>query len=242
MEIRKNTQLKDVSNLLRKKIKRPIIVPDLESENDNAPRDAELEFDNINLNYDRYCYLCHKEIIPSLEERAFFKCKTCPKYYHKDCYKEYSLKKTEKELLKNVIILNKVNLPPPNNNNNQPDDRTEVQKPENLPAKQKNNSNYSKKELFGKECIICILQNSNFCYICKKKVNYEKELIIKCELCGNLMHYKCLDVPLYFIFYRELYKNIFSNNHINSQKYKDFLLKIKEYNNNEISKEFSSKW
>ena len=237
MEIRKNTQLKDVSNLLRKKIKRPIIVPDLESENDNAPRDAELEFDNINLNYDRYCYLCHKEIIPSLEERAFFKCKTCPKYYHKDCYKEYSLKKTEKELLKNVIILNKVNLPPPNNNNNQPDDRTEVQKPENLPAKQKNNSNYSKKELFGKECIICILQNSNFCYICKKKVNYEKELIIKCELCGNLMHYKCLDVPLYFIFYRELYKNIFSNNHINSQKYKDFLLKIKEYNNNEISKE-----
>ena len=239
MEIRKNTQLKDASNLLRKKIKRPIIVPDIESENDNVPRDAELEFDNINLNYDKYCYLCHKEIIPSLEERAFFKCKTCPKYFHKDCYKEYSLKKTEKELLKNVIIINKVNIPPPsqNNNINPSADGIETQKDENVPAKQKNNSNYSKKELFGKECILCILLNSNFCYICKKKLNYEKELILKCELCGNLMHYKCLDVPLYFIFYRELYKNIFSNNHINSQKYKEFLLKLKEYNNNEITKE-----
>ena len=51
------------------------------------------------------------------------------------------------------------------------------------------------------------------------------------------MHYICLDVPLYFIFYRELYKNYFSNNNIDSQKYKEFLLKLKEFNNNEITKD-----
>ena len=110
MEIRKNNQLKDLPNILRKKTKRPIILPDLESENDSLPRDAEQEFENLNLNFDKYCYLCHKEIIPSLEEHSFFKCKTCSKYYHKDCYKEYSLKKIEKELLKDVIIANKINL------------------------------------------------------------------------------------------------------------------------------------
>ena len=97
MEIRKNNQLKDIPNLLRKKVKRTIFVQDIESENDSQPRDTEQEFDNINLNYDKYCYLCHKEIIPSLEEHSFFKCKTCSKYYHKDCYKEYSLKKGGKK-------------------------------------------------------------------------------------------------------------------------------------------------
>ena len=55
------------------------------------------------------------------------------------------------------------------------------------------------------------------------------------------MHYKCLDVPLYFIFYRELYKNIFFNNNIKSQKYKEFLLKIKELNNKQITKELLPK-
>ena len=238
MEIRKNNQLKDVSNLLRKKTKRPIIVQDIESENDSLPRDTELEFDNLNLNFDKYCYLCHKEIIPSLEEHSFFKCKTCSKYYHKDCYKEYSLKKLEKELLKDVAIANKIILPSPQKTvPGFPAEGSEGGKTETSSTKIQNNVNYSKKELYGKECIICILQNSNFCYICKKKINYEKDLIIKCELCGNLMHYKCLDVPLYFIFYRELYKNIFSNNNIDSQKYKEFLLKLKEYNNNDITKE-----
>ena len=239
MEIRKNNQLKDVSNLLRKKTKRTIVVQDIESENDSLPRDTEQEFDNINLNFDKYCYLCHKEIIPSLEEHSFYKCKTCSKYYHKDCYKEYSLKKTEKELLKNIVIINRIDLPsiPKNGQNSSNATGVEGQPAENLQTGKKNGTNYTKKELYGKECIMCILQNSNFCYVCKKKLNYEKDLIIKCELCGNLMHYKCLDVPLYFIFYRELYKNIFSNNHISSQKYKEFLLKLKEYNNNDITKE-----
>ena len=236
MEIRKINQLKDVSNLLRKKTKRTIIVQDIESENDSLPRDSELEFENLNLNFDKYCYLCHKEIIPSLEDHSFFKCKTCYKLYHKDCYKDYSLKKIEKELLKDVTIANRIHIPsslkstPPNCPAEGPSDSS-------VTKNQKTTINYTKKELYGKECIICIMQNSNFCYICKKKINYEKELIIKCELCGNLMHYKCLDVPLYFIFYRELYKNIFSNNNIDSQKYKEFLLKLKEYNNNEITKE-----
>ena len=237
MDIRKNNQFKDVSNLLKKKTKRTILVQDIESENDSLPRDTELEFDNLNLNFDKYCYLCHKEIIPSLEEHSFFKCKTCSKYYHKDCYKEYSLKKIEKELLKDIAIVNKIKFPSIQKNiPNFPADDDENKKSENL-SQNKNNIISSKKDLYGKECIICIMQNSNFCYICKKKINYEKELIIKCELCGNLMHYKCLDVPLYFIFYRELYKNIFSNNNIDSQKYKEFLLKLKEYNNNEITKD-----
>ena len=236
MEIRKNNQLKDIPNLLRKKVKRTIFVQDIESENDSQPRDTEQEFDNINLNYDKYCYLCHKEIIPSLEEHSFFKCKTCSKYYHKDCYKEYSLKKTEKELLKNIIIANKIDIPSPQKNiPNPPTEGAEGGQTENIPPK--NKLNYTKKELYGKECLMCILQNSNFCYICKKKINYEKELIIKCELCGNLMHYKCLDVPLFFIFYRELYKNMFSNNKIDGQKYKEFLLKLKEYKNTEITKD-----
>jgi len=55
------------------------------------------------------------------------------------------------------------------------------------------------------------------------------------------MHYKCLDIPLYFIFYRELYKNIFINNNIPIEKYKEFLLKIKEINNKEINKDLLPK-
>jgi len=238
MEIRKNNPLKDLPNLLKKKTKRPIILPDIESENDSMPKDAESEFDNINLNFDKYCYICHKEVIKALEEHTFFRCKTCCKYYHRDCYKEFSLKKIEKDLLKDVTIANKIHFPSPKAVVSAPPaEGTESNPPENSAQKAQNNISYQKREFFGKECIICIMQNSNFCYICKKKIDYEKELIIRCELCGNLMHYKCLDVPLYFIFYRELYKNYFSNNNIDSQKYKEFLLKLKEFNNNEITKD-----
>ena len=72
MEIRKNIPIKDVTNLMRKKTKRPIIVQEVDSDNDIQPRDAELEFENINLNFEKYCYLCHKEINFFSENHPFF--------------------------------------------------------------------------------------------------------------------------------------------------------------------------
>ena len=84
------------SNLLKRKTRRPMIIQDVDSDNDNLPREAELEFENLNLNFDKYCFLCHKEITFSSEDHAFFRCKTCSKYFHRDCYKEYNLKQTEK--------------------------------------------------------------------------------------------------------------------------------------------------
>ena len=210
MEIRKNIQIKENSqNLLRKKIKRPIIVQDIDSDNDIISKESELDFDNINLNFQKYCYLCHKEIIIYPNDHSYFKCITCFKFFHRECYKEYKLKQIEKDICKNIIMINKV-------------------------KKEINN-------IYEKECILCIMQNNNFCVICKKKIKNDNELIIMCELCGNLMHYKCLDVPIYFLFYREFYKNIFINLGINQQKYKEFLIKIKEINNNEINNELLPK-
>ena len=165
MENHKNSYIKETPNLIRRKTKRPIIVQDIDSENENSQREEELEFENLNLNFERYCYLCHKEINIIPESHTFFQCKTCNKYYHRDCYKEYKLKQTEKELCKNIKIINK--------------------------SKENNNNG----KIFGKECILCIMENNYFCTICKKRMDKEKELIIQCELCGNLMHYKCLDVP-----------------------------------------------
>ena len=214
MEFMKNIPTKEIPILTRRKTKRPIIVQDIDSDNENLQRDDELDFENINLNYERYCYLCHKEINIIPESHLFFKCMTCNKYFHKECYKEYKLKQAEKDLCQNIIKISKIN-----NNNN---------------------GNKKKNLITGKECILCVMQNNNYCTICKKKLNKENELIIECELCGNLMHFKCLDVPLYFIFYRELYKNIFNNNGIKQQKYKEFLLKIKEINNKEINEGFLS--
>ena len=211
MENNKNSHIKEMPNLIRRKTKRPIIVQDIDSENENSQREEELEFENLNLNFERYCYLCHKEVNIIPESHSFFQCKTCNKYYHRDCYKEYKLKQTEKELCKNIKIINK--------------------------CKENNNNG----KILGKECILCIMENNYFCTICKKRIDKEKELIIQCELCGNLMHYKCLDVPLYFIFYREFYKNIFFNYNIKTHKYKEFLLKIKELNNKEVTKELISK-
>ena len=224
LDIHRNNPLKDVSNLLKRKTRRPMIIQDVDSDNDIPPREAELEFENLNLNFDKYCFLCHKEITFTPEEHPFFRCITCSKYYHRDCYKEYNLKQTEKDLCKSVIRINKAENPTENNLN-------------------KNENALNKNKIFGKECILCIMQNSNFCTICKNKITEENnnDLIIQCELCGNLMHYKCLDVPLYFIFYRELYKNIFINLGISPQIYKEFLLKIKDIKNNYIGKELLMK-
>ena len=215
----KNSQLKDVTNLLKKKTKRPIIVQEIDSENDIEPKQPEFELENINLNFEKYCYLCHKEINIFYENHSFFQCMTCSKYFHKECYKEYKLKQTEKDICKNVIRINKIN----------------------YEINSQNSNNSSNNKFFGKECILCIMQNNSYCIICKKKIETDNELVIQCELCGNLMHYKCLDIPLYFIFYRELYKNIFINNNIPIEKYKEFLLKIKEINNKEINKDLLPK-
>ena len=232
MDFHKNMPIKEMSNLTRRKTKRPIIVQDVDSENENSIREEELEFENLNLNFERYCYLCHKEINIIPENHLFFQCMTCSKYFHKECYKEYKLKQTEKDLCKNIIRINKKNT-----------DIIDINEKKSLVnnINVNNNINQKKNNIFGKECILCIMQNNNYCTICKKKIETEKDLIIQCELCGNLMHYKCLDVPLYFIFYRELYKNIFFNNNIKSQKYKEFLLKIKELNNKQITKELLPK-
>ena len=233
MDFHKNMPIKEMSNLTRRKTKRPIIVQDGDSENENSIREEELEFENLNLNFERYCYLCHKEINIIPENHLFFQCMTCSKYFHKECYKEYKLKQTEKDLCKNIIRINK--------KNSDIIDINERKSLGNNNINVNNNINQKKNNIFGKECILCIMQNNNYCTICKKKIETEKDLIIQCELCGNLMHYKCLDVPLYFIFYRELYKNIFFNNNIKSQKYKEFLLKIKELNNKQITKELLPK-
>ena len=236
MEIRKNIPIKDVTNLMRRKTKRPIIVQEVDSDNDIQPRDAELEFENINLNFEKYCYLCHKEINFFSENHPFFQCMTCLKYFHRECYKEYKLKQTEKELCKSVIIINKIQYEPnPQSNTQNNLDNNSQEKIQNKNVIQKKN------KFFGKECILCIMQNNNYCTICKKNIDIDNELIILCELCGNLMHYKCLDVPLYFIFYRELYKNIFINNNIKNQKYKEFILRIKEIKNSQITKELLPK-
>ena len=175
----KNSQLKDVTNLLKKKTKRPIIVQEIDSENEIEPKQPEFELENINLNFEKYCYLCHKEINIFYENHSFFQCMTCSKYFHKECYKEYKLKQTEKDLCKNVIRINKIKY----------ESNSQIS----------NNNKY-----FGKECILCIMQNNNHCIICKKRIDIDNELVIQCELCGNLMHYKCLDIPLYFIFYRKI--------------------------------------
>ena len=109
MEIRKNIQIKENSqNLLRKKIKRPIIVQDIDSDNDIISKESELDFDNINLNFQKYCYLCHKEIIIYPNDHSYFKCITCFKFFHRECYKEYKLKQIEKDICKNIIMINKV--------------------------------------------------------------------------------------------------------------------------------------
>ena len=216
MENNKNFELKDDNNFLRKKTKRPIIVQEIDSENEIRPKAHEFELENINLNFEKYCYLCHKEINIFYESNSFFQCMTCSKYFHRECYKEYKLKQTEKDLCKNVIRINKIKY----------ESNSQIS----------NNNKY-----FGKECILCIMQNNNHCIICKKRIDIDNELVIQCELCGNLMHYKCLDIPIYFIFYRELYKSIFINNNITKQQYKNFLLKLKEINNIEINKEFLQK-
>ena len=79
MENNKNIELKEVSNLLRKKTKRPIIVQEIDSENETKPKEPELELENINLNFEKYCYLCHKEINIFYESHTFFQCMTCSK-------------------------------------------------------------------------------------------------------------------------------------------------------------------
>ena len=106
MDFHKNMPIKEMSNLTRRKTKRPIIVQDGDSENENSIREEELEFENLNLNFERYCYLCHKEINIIPENHLFFQCMTCSKYFHKECYKEYKLKQTEKDLCKNIIRIN----------------------------------------------------------------------------------------------------------------------------------------
>ena len=60
MENNKNSHIKEMPNLIRRKTKRPIIVQDIDSENENSQREEDLEFENLNLNFERYCYLCHK--------------------------------------------------------------------------------------------------------------------------------------------------------------------------------------
>ena len=213
----KVSSIKDIPTFLQRKKKRTIVVADNDSDGDSSHKSQDSETELINLNYDKYCYLCHKEIIPSVEEHSFFKCRDCSKYFHKDCYKEASLKKIEKNLLKDAKILNVFNQENNNKENNTIilNDGTEI--------------NFN--NLYGKECILCILQNSKLCCICHEKINYdENNLIIKCELCGNLIHFNCLDVPLYFILYREYYKFMFEQkNSENSEKYPQFLRQVKEF-------------
>ena len=246
MDLHKNASLKDVSNLLKKKTRRPFVIQDVESDNDTPPREAELEFENLNLNFEKYCYLCHKEIVFSPEEHSFFRCKTCSKYFHRDCYKEYNLKQTEKDLCKTVIRINKVDYDFPNSKKNlsNPQSPTSMVGPQPSKPENKNenpSANQNKNKLFGKECIICIMQNSNICSICKNKIDTDNDLIIQCELCGNLMHYQCCNIPIYFIFYRELYKNIFINLGINPQTYKEFLLKLKDVKSSDVNKDLLQK-
>ena len=162
MEIRKNIPIKDVTNLMRKKTKRPIIVQEVDSDNDIQPRDAELEFENINLNFEKYCYLCHKEINFFSENHPFFQCMTCSKYFHRECYKEYKLKQTEKDLCKNIIRINKIN------------DGL------NIYEKKSIENNNKKNMIIGKECILCVMQNNYYCIICKKEY-YTKLREIKKE-------------------------------------------------------------
>ena len=66
----------------------------------------------------------------------------------------------EKELCKSIIRINKINTTPNKNETNP------------------QNNLINQKELYGKEFIIWIIQNSNFCCLCKNKYDPENDFMI----------------------------------------------------------------
>ena len=59
------------------------------------------------------------------------------------------------------------------------------------------------------ECKFCFYSQNLLCCHCESKIFEREHIVIQCELCDNLMHYQCANLPLALMLSREYYANVF---------------------------------
>ena len=59
------------------------------------------------------------------------------------------------------------------------------------------------------ECKFCFYSQNLLCCHCESKIFEREHIIIQCELCDNIMHYQCANLPLALMLSREYYANVF---------------------------------
>ena len=91
-------------------------------------------------------------------------------------------------------------------------------------------------DTFNKVCFFCRMYSEGKCLACSKKMAKD-EITVRCEICTNKYHFKCVKISLYNLLNREYYSNCFDDD--NRKFYVELLRRLQGFKEYQDFKEYN---